>query len=122
MGDARHKNKRDHGDRREMTPEWKQIVRDRLVGNRQTGTYPRNQVELAEAVGASDKSAITKMFAATSSAFVPAVCRVLKIPLPLENRIAPDEIERFVAKLAGEERQRANAALRLMFPWIRADD
>jgi hypothetical protein len=113
MGDERHKAKHPEGPRIEMTPAWKQRVRDRLKENKAKGIYPRNQVELAEAVGASDKSGITKMFKADGSVFVPDVCRVLNLPMPMQEYQEDDELDELTKSFNKEDRERALQILRI---------
>jgi ABC-type branched-subunit amino acid transport system ATPase component len=99
MGDSRHKRRYKPGettDRMQMTDTWKQRVRDRLKENERNDVYPRNQVELADAVGASDKSAITKMLKASASKLVPEICRVLQITTPMQERREPDALDRVI--------------------------
>jgi hypothetical protein len=115
MGDARHKGKYSKGKRIQMTDAWKQRVRDRLLENKRNDVAPRNQVELAEMIGAKDKSAITKMFAATSSKLVEPICALLQIPLPMKEQKEPDELELFIADLPEAKRTKALATLRLVF-------
>lgn len=112
MGDSRHKRKYVGGQREQMTNAWKQRVRDRLAENKARHIYPRDQVELAEAVGASDKSAITKMFKATSSKLVPKVCMVLSIPLPMQEHKEPDDLEAMTSALSKEQRDALAQAIR----------
>jgi len=66
------------GRKREMSPEWKQAVRDRLT------LLGRTQTWLAEQVGV-DKSTITLMLKPdqVSSSAVDDVSKVLEIPLPM---------------------------------------
>lgn len=115
MGDARHKRKYVDGERIQMTPKWKQRVRDRLAENKRHNVEPRDQVELAASVGARDKSAITKMFKASASKLVPAICRVLQIPMPMQERKDGDDLDQFVDDLSPEKRERALQILRLTF-------
>lgn len=113
MGDARHKRKYPEGERIQMTDRWKQRVRDRLAENKMNDVYPRDQVELAEAVGAADKSAITKMLKATASKLVPKVCRVLQIQLPMQERKEPDELDKILDGMDAEKRQKVAQIIRL---------
>jgi hypothetical protein len=115
MGDTRHKRKYPEGERKQMTPAWKQRVRDRLAENKRNNIYPRDQVELAAAIGAADKSAVTKMLQATASKYVPIVCRVLQIGTPLQERKEPDALDEFVEGLAQEKRVAALELLRIAF-------
>lgn len=77
------------GPRRQMTDPWKQRVKDALAANKRSGTYPRNQSDLVKAIGElrgtlpPDRTAITKMWKAESSALVDDICAVLKIDPPL---------------------------------------
>jgi len=114
MGDARHKRKYPDGDRIQMTDRWKQRVRDRLAENKRNNVEPRDQVELADAVGAADKSAITKMFKAKASKLVPDVCRVLQIPVPMQERREPDALDELIEKMDADQRSRAVEVLRLL--------
>jgi polyphosphate kinase 2 (PPK2 family) len=96
MGDARHKRKYMDGERVQMTKRWKEKVKERLAENKRNNIYPRDQVELAEAVDAADKSAITKMLKATASKLVPRVCQVLQISVPMQERKEPDVLDRLL--------------------------
>ncbi len=73
------------GRKREMTPEWKQSVKDKLT------LLGRNQTWLAEQVGV-DKSTISLMLRAdqVTSSVVDDVSKVLEIPLPT---VGIDEID-----------------------------
>jgi len=115
MGNARHKRKYSEGQRLQMTPAWKQRVRDRLAENKRNNIAPRNQVELAEMIDAADKSAVTKMWKATGSKLVEPICALLQIALPMDEHVDGDDLDQFVADLPAEKRTRALAALRLMF-------
>lgn len=109
MGDSRHKRAYPKGDREQMTSAWKERVKERLAENLRSDVFPRNQVELAKAVGAADKSAITKMLKAKASKLVPIVCRVLQIPLPMQERTQRDELDAILENRTAE--QRAQIAL-----------
>jgi hypothetical protein len=113
MGDTRHKRKYVNGEREQMTAQWKQRVRDRLVENKRNDVYPRDQVELADAVGAADKSAITKMLRAKASKLVPAVCRVLQIPAPMQERREPDKLDEIIEGRSPEWRARVAEIIKL---------
>lgn len=113
MGDARHKRKYPKGTREQMTRRWKDRVLERLAENKRNDVYPRNQVELAEAVGAAEKSAITKMLKATSSKLVPEVCRVLQIPMPMQERREPDALDELLEDKTAEQRARIAELIRI---------
>jgi hypothetical protein len=113
MGDSRHKRKYPEGKREQMTTQWKQRVRDRLAENKRNDVYPRDQVELAEAVKAADKSAITKMLQADASKLVPAVCQVLQIPMPMQERREPDELDLVLEGKDAEQRARIAQIIKL---------
>jgi hypothetical protein len=104
VGDRLHKKRYPEGERIQMTPAWKQLVRDRLAENKENDVYPRNQVELAEAVGASEKSAITKMFKASGSKFVPKVCEVLGIDMPMRETKKTDRLDETLKGRTQEQR------------------
>lgn len=105
MSDSRHKRTYFKGDRIQMTPRWKQRVKERLAENKRNGVFPRDQVELADAVGAADKSAITKMLKAKSSKLVPDVCRVLQIQMPMQERYEPDVLDELLDGKSKEWRE-----------------
>lgn len=111
MGDARHKRKYPPGKREQMTARWKQQVRDRLAENSENDIYPRNQSELADAIGV-HKTAITTMFRAQASKLVNEICRILKIGPPMAERVG-DDLDDFIQKLSDEKRERALAILKL---------
>ncbi len=46
---------------------------------------------------------------------MPAVCRILLIPMPMLEHKEGDDLDQFVAELPEEKRARALAALRLVF-------
>jgi hypothetical protein len=114
MADARHKRKRAEGERIQMTPRWKQRVRDRLAENKRNGVEPWDQVQLAAAVGAKDKSGITKMWKATGSTFVPEICRVLQIPPPMHERKEPDDLDVYLDGKTPDQRDRIAKALKTL--------
>ena len=113
MGNARHKRKYPEGQRIQMTPAWKQRVRDRLSENKRNGIEPMDQVQLAAAIGGVDKSAVTKMLnpKTTSSKLVPEVCRVLQIAAPLDERKERDALDEETALLVDQQTRDAMAAL-----------
>lgn len=97
-----------------MTDDWKSAVRRRLGENQAASppVYPRDQTELAIAIGV-HKTAITKMFKAHASKLVEPVCRVLRLDPPMQEatpdptavalvrRLSPDqqdEVEEFVRR------------------------
>jgi hypothetical protein len=113
MGDARHKRRYFKGDRIQMTKHWKDKVLERLAQNKLRGIHPLNQLELAVAVGAAEKSAITKMLKAKSSKLVPDVCRVLQISAPMQERREPDALDEMLEGKTDEQRVKIAAMIRL---------
>lgn len=113
MGNARHKRKYPEGRRVQMTDAWKQRVRDRLSDNKRNGIKPLDQVQLAAAVGAADKSAISVMLKpdTTASKLVDRVCEVLQIAAPLEERKERDQLDEEAALLVDQATRDAFAAL-----------
>lgn len=105
MKDARHKRPYPEGDRKEMTPEWKQLVLDKLAENKLAGITPGNKSELAKKIGA-DKSNFTAFFReeTTSSKLVVPICAALGIEPPLQLPQRRDALELLVAKLSDEQR------------------
>jgi len=93
MADARHKRSYTKGSRQQMTPAWKQSVKDLLAQNEKDGKYPANQKELADAVAELlgkdvDKSAINRMFAASTSSYVDPICLILGLPPPMQATVS----------------------------------
>ena len=105
MGDARHPRPYPEGPRRQMTPEWKQLVRDTLADNKKAEPrrVPFDQAGLARAIGV-HKTAITKMFAADASALVDLICSVLGIPQPMRPANPDDELDATIDALDPDER------------------
>jgi len=81
-----------------MTPAWKASVRTALKNNKLANRSPSDQRQLADAIGV-HKTAITKMFAARSSALVEPICRVLGLPLPMRGTDPDDELHQAIDRL-----------------------
>ncbi len=110
MGDPRHKRPYPEGDRTEMTPEWKQLVKDTLAANKLAGAGIQDQAELADAIGVT-KSAITKMFKAHASKLVRPISVALCIPMPSEAAEGASEWAR-MRELPPKERGKLLAIIR----------
>lgn len=80
MGDQRHKRAYVTGPRRQMTPEWKDAVRARLVELDKTAEWLAKQLDTG-------KSTVSQMLSKSreASVYVDAVCSILGIPPPLEQ-------------------------------------
>ncbi len=114
MAPERHKGPYPKGTRSQMTPEWKQAVRDAL---KKKGW---DQVDLAEAIKPKvHKTAITKMFQAQSSKLVDKICVLLEIDPPMIATPAPVKPDAFMdlaAQVPEENRAIVSEILRKFIP------
>ena len=100
------------GDAREMTPEWKAKVREKLEGRGAAA-------ELARQLGV-DKSLIGRMLSERqqTSKLVDRICELLQIEPPLQpvtDGDKHDELDELVEGLTEEQRHRALQILRAAF-------
>lgn len=120
------------GPTRQLTKEWKQLVKDTLKNNKEgLREGPRSQGDLARLVVAKapvsnpkrqelDRSAISKLLkpATKTSGIVDAVCEVLHIPPPTiptpESHVEPDELDAYL-RTNVTDRSRALTILRAYF-------
>lgn len=92
------------GPRKQMTMAWKRLVVARLAENERSGKQPANTAQLAKAVGSDKRGMYVTLDLdlpldeqQMSSAYVDAICDVLKIGQPLVESSDDRQLEQDVA-------------------------
>lgn len=117
MKDARHPKEYPRGPKVQMTPEWKELVRQRLAANKRTGKSPASRKELARIIGA-DPAGLGRALEGgqVTSKYASEICSVLEIETPTvpNPAVDVDEWDRIVAYMRALPRERQEHALRVL--------